>query len=88
MGGPERSHEVLSAYIGSDAIAKGTRSGRLVGHIAEKETGDNAMFNGNDHGTATDRNPSPAQPNTKPQGKPAKASKPNPAEGKDQDVRK
>jgi hypothetical protein len=65
-----------------DALAKYyTRTGRLVGHIAEKETGENTMFNGNDHGSNTDRISSPARPESKRQEKPAK---PNPEERKDQ----
>jgi hypothetical protein len=54
-----------------DALAKYyNRSGRLLGHIVERETGDTAMFNGNDHGSNTDRISSPARPKSKPQGKP------------------
>ena len=72
-----------------DALVKYyTRTGRLVGHIAEKETGNNNMFNGNDHGSKTDRISSPSLPKTKPQGKPAAPAKPNPEERKGQRVGK
>ena len=67
-----------------DALAKYyARTGRLLGHIAAKETGDNIMFNGNDHGTANDRTSSPSRPESKPQGKPATPTKPVPAETKE-----
>jgi hypothetical protein len=72
-----------------DALAKYyTRTGRLLGQIAEEKPGDQAMFNGNDHGTATGRSSSPVRPESKPQEKPVAPGKPHPPERKNLNVRK
>ena len=72
-----------------DALMKYyTRTGRLVGHIAGKETGDNTMFNGNDHGSNTDRASAATGPKSKPQEKPATPTKPNTSEQKNRRVGK
>jgi hypothetical protein len=72
-----------------DALAKYyIRTGRVLGRIAEKEAGHNTMYNGNDHGTGSDRSSSPAHPQSKPPAKPATPNKPRPEEREDQEVRK
>lgn len=58
-----------------DAMAKYyTRTGRLVGLVAEKASEGNAMYNGNDHGTGT----APSQPQPKPQEPKSSPAKPQP----------
>jgi len=64
-----------------DALAKYySRTGRMIGDIAEKEFRGRAMFNGNDHSTGGKPSPNP-KPETKPQ-EPGKTEKPKAGEGK------
>jgi hypothetical protein len=83
---------IVSAVLFSasrDALAKYySRTGRLLGQVAEKKNGENSMFNGNDHGTTSDPISSPANPKSKAQAKPTTPAKPNREEKKDASVRK
>jgi hypothetical protein len=90
--GTDLGMSIVSAVLftaSRDALARYyTRTGRLLGQIAEKESGDQVMFNGNDHGAATDRISSAARPEAKPQDKQTAPAKPQAAEKKDRQARK
>jgi len=72
-----------------DALAKYyTRTGRLLGEIAEEESGEQAMFNGNDHRIAAGESSSTVRPESKPDEKPPKPAKPQPPQRNDPNDRK
>ena len=65
-----------------DALAKYyTRTGRMIGNIAKKESRGTAMFNGNDHSSGGKPSPNP-KPETKPEQEPGKPKEPNAGEVK------
>jgi hypothetical protein len=70
-----------------DALAKYyTRTGRLVGLVAEKASRGDEMYNGNDHGGHSDSTSKP-KPETKPQQAPNAPAKPQPAGGKEKQTK-
>jgi hypothetical protein len=83
---------VVSAVLftaSRDALAKYySRTGRLLGQLAEEKVGDAAMFNGNDHGADKSQRSGSERSKPKSPDKPATPIKPTPPQRKDEPVRK